>query len=96
MTDSDKILQALLKTDDESPPDNAGAITSEQLNNELLAQQARIEKAFKKELEKMFTTFNKERKENYEKDFRDEQGIDESREVPFDAGSGNEGSKGNE
>lgn len=92
MNDRDKVLTALLSPNEEKPPDVTG-VTCEQLNNELQAQQARIEKAFKAEIEKLTKKLQEkesEEKNNGKEDFRDKQGIDESREVPVDGEPGNE------
>ena len=68
MNNTDKIIQTLLESQSEKSNNGSGAsddlITSETLENELKAQQARIEKTFKDELAKLKDHFNNLEKEN--------------------------------
>jgi len=91
MNDRDKVLTALLSPSTDKPPDVTG-VTSEQLNNELHAQQARIEKAFKAEIEKLTKKLQEKESEekNNEENFGNQQGIDESGKVSVDGIAGNE------
>lgn len=68
MNNTDKIIQTLLESQSKKSNNGSGAsddlITSETLENELKAQQARIEKTFKDELAKLKDHFNNLEKEN--------------------------------
>lgn len=67
MNNTDKIIQTLLEKNKDSGSSGSGAsadvVTSETLENELKAQQARIEKTFKEELKKLQEHFNNLSKE---------------------------------
>lgn len=91
MNDRDKVLTALLSPSTDKPPDVTG-VTSEQLNNELQAQQARIEKAFKAELDKLAKKLQEKESEgqNNEENTGNEQGINESGKISVDGITGNE------
>lgn len=68
LNNTDKIIKTLLESKSEKANNGSGAsddlITSETLENELKAQQARIEKTFKDELAKLKDHFNNLEKEN--------------------------------
>ena len=102
MNNTDKIIKTLLESKSEKTNNGSGAsddlITSETLENELKAQQARIEKTFKDELAKLKDHFNnveKEKKNNGKENFGSNKGSNGEQEnkVSDDSGTENDGSE---
>lgn len=96
MNNTDKIIKTLLESKSEKTNNGSGAsddlITSETLENELKAQQARIEKTFKDELAKLKDHFNnveKENKNNGKENSGSNKGSngEQEDEIPDDSGS---------